>query len=249
MDVPDFPRIRVRNRADISCKAAETQHTHKYGEYKLTRKATTKRSGLLTKTCTECGKKVTIKVNPVVAKAVVKTNTKAAITWKKVNGAQRYRVYFAKKGNTLKRAYTTKKLTYTKKKLKKGVSYKFKVVAQRKINGKWKNISTSYIGHFVSGNLSKNKKYTNVKSISVKKAKVTLKKGKTTTIKATAKKVKASKKLLPKSYCAKFRYLSKNTAIATVSSKGKITAKAKGTTYVYVIGANGVWKAVKVTVN
>lgn len=77
---------------------------------------------------------------------------------------------------------------------------------------------------------------------------MTIKKGKTSTIKATAKKVKTSKKLLPKSYCAKFRYLSTNTAVAKVSKAGKITAKKKGTCYVYVIGANGVWKAVKVTV-
>jgi len=243
-----FPRIRVKDRADVVCKAAEPAHTHKYTAYKLTRKATTKQSGLLTKTCKECGKKITMRVNPVVAKAVVKTKTSAKITWKKVKGAKRYQVYFAKNGKKFKKVKTTTKLTFTKKSLKKGLKYKFKVVAQRKINGKWKTISTGYIGHFVAGNLSKDKKYTNVKSITVKKAKVTLKVGRTSKIKATAKKVKASKKLLPKSYCATFRYLSTNTAVAKVSKAGKITAKKKGTCYVYVIGKNGVWKSIKVTV-
>ena len=246
-----FPRIRVRDRADVVCKASDEPpiaHKHTYGAYKLTRKATTKQSGLLTKTCKECGKKVTMKVNPVVAKAVVKTKTSAKISWKKVKGAQRYQVYFAKTGKTFKKVKTTKNLYFTKKKLTKGAKYKFKVVAQRKISGKWKTISTGYTGYFVANNLSKDKKYTNVKSISVKKDAVTLKVGKTSTIKATVKKVKASKKLLPKSYCAKLRYLSTNTAVAKVSTTGKITAKKKGTCYVYVLGKNGVWKSIKVTV-
>ena len=167
-----FPRIRIRDRADIICKVSEDPfaHTHKYGVYKLTRKATTKQSGLLTKTCKECGKKVTMRVNPVVAKAVVKTKSTAKLTWKKVKGAQRYQVYFAKTGKTLKKVKTTKKLNFTKKKLTKGVKYKFKVVAQRKISGKWKTISQGYTGYFTANNLTKDKKYTNVKSISVKKA-------------------------------------------------------------------------------
>ena len=252
-NAPDgpFPRIRVRDRADVVCKISDEPpiaHKHSYGVYKLTRKATTKQSGLLTKTCKECGKKVTMRVNPVVAKAVVKTKTSAKISWKKVKGAQRYQVYFAKTGKSFKKVKTTKNLYFTKKKLTKGAKYKFKVVAQRKISGKWKTISTGYTGYFVANNLSKDKKYTNVKSISVKKTKVTLKVGKTSTIKATAKKVKSSKKLLPKSYCAKFRYLSTNTTVAKVSKTGKITAKKKGICYVYVLGKNGVWKSIKVTV-
>ena len=222
---------------------------HKY-EYKLVKKATTKHSGKLAKVCKNCGKKTNILVKPVVAKAKVMTNTKAKITWKKVNGAERYQVYFAScgKSKVKKIATVTSGLSYVKSKLKKATTYKFKVVAQRKINGKWKNISTSYISHFVSGNLTKNKKYTNTKSLSVDKKSVTISVGKTKTIKAKATAVKKGKKLLGESHVPFYRYLSSNTNIATVSSKGKIKAKKAGTCYVYVIGTNGIWKAIKVTV-
>ena len=121
-------------------------------------------------------------------------------------------------------------------------------LAQRKINGKWTTISVGYMGHFAAGNLTKDGKYTNVKSISVTKASVTLKKGKTSTIKATATPIKSGKDLMTKGHAAKFRYLSTNTAVATVSSDGKITAVGKGTCKVYVVGVNGVYKAISVTV-
>ena len=224
------------------------EHQHTYGPYVLTKKATPKESGLLTKTCTECGKTVTMEVNPVIARAAIKSKATVKFVWKKVKGAQRYRVYFAKCEKTLKRIATTTKRSYLKKNLKKGQTYRFRIVAQRKINGKWTDISTSYIGHFATGNLTKDRKYTNTKRIYSKPIKISLKVGQKYTIKATATKEKASKKLLAKSHSAKFRYLSTNTAIAKVSSKGRITAKKKGTCYVYVVGVNGVWRKIKVTV-
>ena len=42
--------------------------------------------------------------------------------------------------------------------------------------------------------------------------------------------------------------MSSNTAIATVSSSGKITAIKKGTCKVYVVAPNGLWKEISVTV-
>ena len=77
---------------------------------------------------------------------------------------------------------------------------------------------------------------------------MTISVGKTKTIKAKATAVKKGKKLLGESHVPFYRYLSSNTNIATVSSKGKIKAKKAGTCYVYVIGTNGIWKAIKVTV-
>ena len=50
------------------------------------------------------------------------------------------------------------------------------------------------------------------------------------------------------SQCPKLRYLSSNTKVATVSSSGKILAKAKGKCSVYVYAVNGVSKTIKVTV-
>jgi len=51
-----------------------------------------------------------------------------------------------------------------------------------------------------------------------------------------------------KEHTAVLRYESSNTEVATVNSKGKITAKGKGSCYVYVYAQNGVYKRIKVTV-
>ena len=72
-----------------------------------------------------------------------------------------------------------------------------------------------------------------------------LKKGKT--LKLSPATVKQVKKLIVKKHVA-IRYESTNKKIATVSKKGVIKAKKKGTCYVYVYAQNGVFKAVKVVV-
>lgn len=51
-----------------------------------------------------------------------------------------------------------------------------------------------------------------------------------------------------KAHTPKLRYLTSNKKIATVIGAGKITAKAKGTCWVYVYAHNGVSKSIKVTV-
>ncbi|MBQ3360559.1 MAG: Ig-like domain-containing protein [Prevotella sp.] len=183
-------------------------------------------------------------------KAKVVTSTEAKITWAKVKGAQRYVVYFANCGRAgTKKIGMTSNLSYNKASLKKGEAYKFKILAQRKIGGKWKTISTGFLGHFAAGNLTADKKYTNPKSLSVAKDTVTIKKGKTSQIKPSVTPVKAGKELLKKNHNVEiFRYMSSNTAIATVSSSGKITAIKKGTCKVYVVAPNGLWKEISVTV-
>ena len=226
---------------------------HAYGEYELTKAATASTSGLLTRSCKNCDKKTTKVVAPVLAKGVVASSTSTKISWLKLSNAGRYVVYFASCGrkSTLKKVKTTKtnsELTYTKTGLKKGKYYKFKVVAQRKIGGKWVNISTSYLGHFAAGNLDSTKRYTNVKSITVPKTSVSLATGKTYTVKPKINMVKSGKKVMTESHAKAFRYLTTNKAVATVSSGGKITAKGKGTCKVYVVGVNGVYKAISVTV-
>ena len=220
---------------------------HSYGEYKLTTKAGTTKSGKLTKTCSACGGTSVMLVEPTIAKAVVNTTTKATISWKKVTGAQQYVIYFADCGqDTVKKLTTTTSLSYVKTGLKNHTTYKFRVDAQRKIGGKWVTISTGYMGHFVAGDLTTSGTYTNVKSVSVKNAAVTIKKGKTSKITPSATLVKSGKTAL--NHVSKFRYISTNTAVATVASNGTITAKAAGTCSIYVLAGNGVWKEVKVTV-
>ena len=53
---------------------------------------------------------------------------------------------------------------------------------------------------------------------------------------------------MPKGHAPKLRYLSSNKKIATVSSRGKISAKAKGCCKIFVYAANGAGKTVTVTV-
>ena len=104
-------------------------------------------------------------------------------------------------------------------------------------------LTTSKIVHIVT----KGGKYTNAKSITTKakKNKVTIKKGKS--FKLGVKVKKESSKLKTKSH-RKTIYESTNKKIATVSTKGVIKAKKKGTCYIYVYAQNGIYKKIKVTV-
>ena len=62
------------------------------------------------------------------------------------------------------------------------------------------------------------------------------------------KKLKKNKKLMPKKHVPTVRYLSTNTKVATVTSKGKIKGVKAGTCYVYAYAHNGVFKKITVTV-
>ena len=187
------------------------------------------------------------------AKGIAKGKTAVNLSWNKVSGADRYVIYFAR-CNQKGRSYVTKKvktvngktLKWSKGKLAKNTAYKFYVVAQKKSGKSYKNIAKSKVGHFYTGNVKG--KYTNPKSLTLKKSAYTLKKGKTATIKASVSKVKTNKKLAT-SHAATYRYTSNNPAVATVNAKGKVTAKAKGTAVIYVQTINGIWKTCKVTVN
>ncbi|MBQ7741030.1 MAG: leucine-rich repeat protein [Eubacterium sp.] len=171
--------------------------------------------------------------------------TKNAITvsWKKKSGAKYYVIYGNKCGNSNK----YKKLarvtgnTYTQKKLKKGTYYKYLICAFDKNNKLIANSNTLHIATLGG----KNGNFKSVKT-AAKKNKVTLaKKGKK--FKLKAKGVPANKKLKVANHRA-IKYESSNTKVATVNSKGVITAKKKGSCKVYVYAQNGVYKTIKVKV-
>ena len=175
------------------------------------------------------------------------TMTSVQIVWKKVPGAKKYVVYGNKCGtkNKYKKLTETTKttLTYKKvagKKVRKGTYYKFLVYA---LDADGKVISTSKTVHVATtgGKVGNDKKVTTA----AKKGKVTVKKGQTFKLKAKA--VPASKKLKVHRH-RKIAYESSNKKIATVSSKGVIKGKSKGTCYVYAYTQNGVYKRIKVTV-
>ena len=72
-----------------------------------------------------------------------KTSGKDAVklTWKKTAGVTKYLVY-RYDGKTWKKAGTTASTTFTDRKLKKGMTYKYKVRAVCQNNGK--NVYSSY---------------------------------------------------------------------------------------------------------
>lgn len=175
-----------------------------------------------------------------------KKATKKSVTvkWNKLKNAKSYIVYGAKCGTKkgeippYKKIKTVKGNSYTKKGLKKGTYFKFIIVALDKNK---KVIASSKTVHIAT----KGGKVGNDKTVKVNKTKVTLKVKKTFKIKG--KEIAQSKKLKVKRH-RKLRYESSNTKVAKVSGKGKITAKKKGTAYIYVYAQNGLYKKVKVTV-
>ena len=177
------------------------------------------------------------------------TKKSISLKWTKVSKASKYVIYGNKCGNSNKpKKLTTvsgNKKTFKNikgKKLKKGTYYKFIIVALDKNN---KVVSTSKIIHVAT----KGGKAGNHKSVTVKKSVLTkakkLKKGKSLKLKAKA--VPQSLKLKVKKH-VEVRYESTNKKIATVSKKGVVKAKKKGSCYVYAYAQNGVCKKVKVTV-
>ena len=225
---------------------------HSYGEYKRTRMASGTTSGILTETCSRCGRKVMMVVPPTIAKAASPDGTKATFTWKAVRGAERYRITLstcAKAEATI--VGTTTDLTFTKTGLKAGTCYRFRVIAQRMIGGAWTTISSSYYGHFVTGDTNATNSITNVKSVTLAKTELNVKVGKSvtsSTYKPVLVAVKAAQRLLGTDHAEPFRYTSSDSSVATVDTDGKITGVKAGSCTIYVVAVNGVSKAIKVTV-
>jgi len=125
--------------------------------------------------------------------------------------------------------------------VKKGTYYKFIVVAIDKNN---RVVSTSKVIHVgTKGGKAGNQKKVTVKKSILKKAK-NLKKGKSLSLKAKAVKASGGKVKTHRG----LSYESTNKKIATVSSKGVVKARAKGTCYVYAYAQDGVFKKIKVVV-
>ena len=182
-----------------------------------------------------------------------KGKTSMKIAWQKVTGAEGYDIFFSRcdgKGKTTaKKAQTingNSTFAWTRSGLTAGVSYKAYVKAYVMKNGSKQYVATSPRMHAYTKGYTK--RYTNAKSVKVKKTKVSIKKGKTFKIKAKVKKLKKGKKLMPKKHELRLRYLSTDSSIATVSKKGKIKGVKAGTCYVYAYAHNGVFKKIKVTV-
>ena len=187
-------------------------------------------------------------------KMAAKGSNNLVISWNKIAGAKGYDIFFAKCGKNdrktkLKKVKTVKgkALSWTKTGLKKNTAYKARVKAWVKKNGKKTYILTSPAVHAYTSNGTK--KFTNPKSVTVKKKTVKLAVGKTSKIKANVIPAKKGKTLIGKNHAPKLRYVSSNKKVATVSSSGKIKAKSTGNCKIYVYAVNGVRAAVTVKVS
>ena len=170
-----------------------------------------------------------------------------SLRWNKVNNAASYVIYGNKCGIGNKPVMIARLvdddfeiIQINGRWIKKGTYYKFIVVALDNNN---KVISTSKLIHVATkgGKVGNHKKVTVKKSVITKAKK--LKVGKS--LKLKAKPVKA--KLTVKKHRA-VAYESSNPAVATVSKKGVVKGKSKGSCYIYAYAQNGIYKRIKVVV-
>ncbi|MDO4842901.1 MAG: Ig-like domain-containing protein, partial [Phoenicibacter congonensis] len=188
------------------------------------------------------------------ARSAKQTETSVTLQWNRLNDVDGYLIY-GNRCNGNGKTYKYKKLatitngktqTWVQKGLKKGTFYKYIVKAYKLVDGKKVVTDISISVHTVT----RGGAYGIAKSVSVTKIGnkkntlgVTLKKGQKSQI--TAKEVKKDNKI---KHHRNLCYESSNTKVATVTSKGLIQAKGKGTCKIWVYAQNGVYKELTITV-
>lgn len=242
-------------------KVVDKATGHKWGPWKVVKKATFKKDGLKKRVCKNDPSHVQTKKIPAKGKGQTllmtmkpKGANKLVASWKKVKNIDGVDIYFThcnkKEKKSTPKLYKSikgnKKTSYTIKGLKKNTAYKAYAKAWIKKNGKKKYVLKSPKAHVFTGGESKG--FTNAKSVSVKKKKITIRAKKSCKIKARVKKANSGLKLIPKRHTAKLRYKSADKTIAKVNKKGRIKGVGKGTCYVYVFATTGVFKKIKVRV-
>ena len=153
---------------------------------------------------------------------------KILLKWKAVKGASGYRIYRRADGSAWKplgNVNGTKKVVYTDTKTTTGVRYTYTVKAFKKVKGKYRWSGYDKKGLTTVAGLS---------TLKLNRSKVTLYTGKSYTLRINGTKAVPTWK-------------SSNTKVATVSSKGVVTAKAAGTATI-TASLSGKTAAYKVTV-
>ena len=180
-------------------------------------------------------------------RATKSAGTTNVLKWNKVADADGYVIY----GNLCNTRGKTYKLvkqvtikdnattSWIDTKLASGTYYKYCIKAYKLVDGKKAWIAKSKVVH----STTTGGKYGNAASVKVNKTAVSLAVGKTFTMKA-----EQIVKDLPIKKHAAIKYESSNSRVASVTSKGVIKAKKKGSCYIYVYAQNGMYKRVKVTV-
>ena len=177
----------------------------------------------------------------------ISTKTTNVLKWTKQTGADGYVIY-SNHCNTGEKKYKIVQrvvikdgstTTWVDKNLDGGTYYKYCIKAYKLVNGKKVWLAKSKVVH----STTTGGKYGNAKTVKVNKTALSLTKGKTFTIKA-----EQVVKDLPIKKHTDIKYESSNTKVASVTGKGVIKAKKKGTCYIYVYAQNGMYRRMKVTV-
>ena len=233
---------------------------HKWGKWKVTKKATTKAKGQKQRTCAKCGavqKRSIPKLKApsvvLMAKVTAKGKTALKVKWNTIKAAAGYDIFMSRcnynnKVNNVKIVKTIRKpktFKWIAAELEENTCYKICVKAFKMKNGKKKYFKKSPLVHAFTDNFGGD--FTNVRKVMVKKKKVVLEKGDSFIIKAKLSKQIDGKKL-PKTHAPKLRYISSDKKVAKVTRKGKIKAVKAGKAKIYVFAHNGVSKTVKVEV-
>lgn len=230
------------------CGIKADKESHRYGAWKIYRNASVGVTGEREHSCKICNyaESGTIAALKVVDLKLKGGNKAVNLSWNKISGADGYKIYGTQcnKKSKLKKTAGKSTVKWTEKKLKAGTYYKYYVVAYKKVNGKETIIGKSDVMHVATTG----KGYGYTKKINLKSTSIILKKGKSAYVKASL--VSTSKKYnkTMKEHNPSIRYISSAQAVATVNSKGKVTARGKGTCYIYCYGVNGVSRKVKITV-
>ena len=204
----------------------------------------------ITPTPTPAPKAKSTKKAVLIAASTVGTNS-LTISWNKIKGADRYVIMFSK-CNDRAGNYKVKKLKTVKAKVRKytvkGLEncrcYKYQIIAQKKVNGKYKEITKSTLNHNITGNQTATE--TAPRGLKLNKNKITLKKNKTYKLKGEISLVYPLKELLD--HEPALRYATSDPSVATVSKSGTVKAKGKGKCTIYVQTINGICQKCKVTV-
>ena len=136
------PKCTVKGVKTYTCTVCSATRTeavaaagHKQSGYKTTKAATYKTKGEQVNTCTVCKIKLGTKQlnmltlsKPTGLKAQTLSTTSIKYSWNAVKGAESYTVYYKTSTGSWK-STTVKGTSITVKKLKAGLTYKFKVVA------------------------------------------------------------------------------------------------------------------------
>ena len=182
---------------------------HKYGSYKVTKKATALAAGEKTRTCSVCGHKDKAAIKKLTP--TIKVNVKA-LTLKVKQSTTAVKVTGLAAGDSIK-SWKSSNTKIVK------VSSKGKITAQSK-TGKATVTVTLKSGKSAKITVTVQKGTVKTEKISGLPKSVSLKKGKKTTLKPV---------LTPLTSQEKITFTSSDKKVATVDSKGVITAKKKGT--------------------